>query len=420
LYQKYLFEIKRNSKVQAIVLGKKSYKEIQIKFSEILTELFFLQNFHHPVDHLKNRTVYETYRKNERQHKANSSFFLRKIYEDGVPFPDGARSDKYMRTGLDTLRLNLMRDDIFLDPDVIYDLDWSIEQFGKALERGHDFYLKGFTKWRSKNKNILKFYEKIIESPLAAKKAKAKATQELKDFVYQKQAEVYSFLSHRPEWIRSLYALETILYNEVGSVDPSQLERKKVIEVVLNRYQNKYYHSLDKDQALTHHLSKKSKMNFPWLNILFKQREFSFTFYFIRGVTEIFCPNISNWSMKLRSENLKLSWEALKSPEPDGRVTRYFSQNAMVGRIDMSSVWGNFLALPESPGNEVSADSQLQEDFRNEKFIYLYQFFNRGQRYLVLKFGGDKRVVTKSGRSYKFYQYRDPYLFRYFGPRTNK
>ena len=92
----------------------------------------------------------------------------------------------------------------------------------------------------------------------------------------QKQAEAYKFWSKQSELNKSLFSLETILVNEVGTLDGHDaLERTAVAKVVFNRYYDDFYNRLEKSQQITKYL-KPSERNEKWLNVDLKNKSLIF------------------------------------------------------------------------------------------------------------------------------------------------
>src|SRR5690606_5259179 len=79
-------------------------------YEELIKKVSFLSNFQYPVDHLKNRKVYDGFKEKEDLESkkiANYTFLYRKILEDGAYNKDRTGSDIYLRTTIDTLHFEL-------------------------------------------------------------------------------------------------------------------------------------------------------------------------------------------------------------------------------------------------------------------------------------------------------------------------
>ena len=174
---------------------------------------------------------------------------------------------------------------------------------------------------------------------------------QLMKFNFEKQRKVYNFWLQENKLNRVLFVLETILFNEAGDVDGRDaLERMDVVQVVFNRTQIPFYHTIEEDEAIYPYLrsiGKKKLTRSKWLNVMFKEGEFSFTYFFIPSSKNIYCPDVSRRGRFLRKENLGVILNMLKNPNSKFKATRYFSRASMLGRIDMAKVWTDFSALPE-------------------------------------------------------------------------
>ncbi|MCO4753001.1 MAG: hypothetical protein KC478_00895, partial [Bacteriovoracaceae bacterium] len=304
-----------------------------------------------------------------------------------------------------------------------YDLEWTLRYIKKVLARGKQEQLLRLNDWAERTDRNLEFYTDIIKVKNRDKakklvKDKNEASIKLKEFVYTKQAEVYKWWMNKPELMKAIFVLETILFNEVGTVDGKDaLERIDVAQIVLNRVEHPFYSSLDPKQELVKHLdlSPEEYSKHKWLNTLFRVGEFSFTYHYISSVVKIFCPDMSRIGRGLRDKNVKISLKAIKDKKEDFNVLRYFSRVSMLGKIDMSTVWHEYVRFPERPGYEALGQRRLVRLYLADKYQYLYSFTDpKGQAFEVIKIGDDTySVMWEKGRP-KFYKYRDPHLFKYF------
>jgi hypothetical protein len=220
------------------------------------------------------------------------------------------------------------------------------------------------------------------------------------------------------ELMRAIYVMETILFNEVGPVDSDAgLERSDVIQIVLNRLKDSTYSRLYTSQDLFKNLGmKKSKTDeYKWLNTLFRQAEFSFTFHYISSVSKIFCPDMSRAGKKLRNENIKISLKALKNKRYEFNPVRYFSRVSMLGKIDMAAVWSKFTPLEERAGYQVANQRDLIKAFNDGKFDYYYSFKDPlGKSFDVIRINKKTYSLHAFKKKIIFHEYRDPNLFKYF------
>ena len=89
----------------------------------------------------------------------------------------------------------------------------------------------------------------------------------------------------------------------------------------------------------------------------------------------------------------------------------------MYGRISMDSLWSDFKALDEVPGNALRNSKKIQSIYEQGKSLLLYKFTNgeRKKTYQVIEFKNKKYVVDLANTK-NIYYYRSPHLFRYFAP----
>ncbi|MFZ4713889.1 MAG: hypothetical protein ACOYL6_09270 [Bacteriovoracaceae bacterium] len=440
----HYYEIAKSKKADlsaaAHVLHNDLYKEV----AELIYQLPWLKSFKFPVDHLYNRNKYDTLKsapaqvaKANKKHRskiqANYIYLLRKMLEDGAQDPDHTKSDTFLRAAIDTLYLTLKEEKDFLSENSRYDLDYVLSQIEKQVARGKGAQLDRINEWLERTKNAKEFYQKLIagekEKPKAGGDPEAeKILKELSvdrfnlsNFTMKKQVEVYKFWSKQNELLKSLWVLESILYSEVGSVDGREaLERRDVAQVVYNRYSDKYYKKLPHKNTLYTYLNKELTdeeiQKEAWLNVLFKEGEFSFTYYFIPSSHKVFCPDVSRTGKFLQKENLKIALNTLRHPNMDFRATRYFSRASMTGRIDMSTVWKDFIRLPESRGMALTETSRLLSFYKQNKLEILYSFSDLDKvDHDVLKIQGEMVVIKHSERENPtLYSWRNPHNFIYF------
>jgi hypothetical protein len=426
LKKKHLLSNSASEKLQAKKESIKALLKLKKQFATFMNEIYFFKSFRFPNDHLQNRFNYDKDkdkgRLNGRQ-KANQVFFYRKLVEDGTYEKNKTRGDIYTRTTLDTLHYSIKNEKEFISENVRHDLEWSLKVIERFLRRGYKKQVFRFEEWRKRTIKKYRFYKDIIKSKNKKKAAaivqnKNKASIALKKFNYKKQAETYLFWKSKPQLWKSLFVLETILYNEVGTVDePDGLEREDVAHIVMNRVLDPVYSQLRVKQPLVAELKlKKSEwQNEKWLNTLFRVGEFSFTYHYISSSSKIFCPDMSRRGKNLRKRNLKISLKALKNTRSDFNVFRYFSRISMLGKIDMSSVWKNYVAVPEKHGYEASGQKNLLKLYKSHKYEFFYEFTDPNNiKFQVLRINNKIYSMTfKRGRPF-FYKYRNPHLFKYF------
>lgn len=424
----YNFEVKDIKKQKLKNLSIAKLISLREAYDELIENIFYLKNFRYPNDHLKNRMTYDQFKgatSYKGQRAANRAFFYRKIVEDGALDKNLTHPDKFLRTTIDTIKLEFKKNTTFISEDLRNDLSWMTLKLKRYLKMKKRKHIERLTEWRSRTENKKNFYEELIDKKNRKRTAeiiknKNKAMSELKDYVYGKQAEVYLYWLKQSEINKALYSLETILFNEVGRVDGKDgLERKDVVQVVLNRMNMPFYHSLSKKQDI-YKILLSSKTNDEiqkehWLNVLFRVGEFSFTYYYISGSVKTFCPDMSRLGTNLRRVNLKIALKGMNNFRTDFPAVRYFSRASMLGRINMGSVWTDYKIYPERAGYIASNQLKLKQQYSSGKYDYYYHFTDpSGVRFEVVNISNTVYSVSfKRGRPV-FYKYRTPHYFKYF------
>lgn len=414
------------SKKKYRTLASKTRQRIVANFNNLLQDIPFLLSFDFPIDHLKSRQLYDSLKERKDRKsiiEANRVYMERKLVEDGAQDQDGSRSDLFLRSTLDTLHLLFKQKQSFLSEEERYDLHDMLSSIEFQLKSGAPRLKRRLAEWKKRTIGAQQFYQHLSdkvqdgEGTMAGKllAQKAKSTYELKKFVSEKQRDTFLFWAKYPKNIRALFALETILFNEVGKQDPYSTERADIIRLVSNRQKIPYYSSLTMDDSLFYFLPNKylkDSHDYSWLNTLFKEGEFSFTYFYIQGNLRIFCPDMSRSGKKLREQNLKLVTRLLSRPNRPFEGLRYFSRESMIGRIDMGKVWTQFESIPESPGPQQSRSS-LWKQYQKGNFSYLYHFdAEDGRRYEVAEENESTWVIDPKRR--RVYGYRNPHQFTFF------
>jgi hypothetical protein len=148
---------------------------------------------------------------------------------------------------------------------------------------------------------------------------------------------------------------------------------------------------------------------------LFKQGEFSFTYYYMSGVAKIFCPDMAPKAKKLRRKNVEIALQVLKEGETPFKATRYFSRASMIGRIHMDSIWEDYVPYPERPGLLSTGQDKLLKSFENGDYTYLYAFKDpNDELYQVLDIDDRTYALGEKNGIKLFFEYRNPHYFRYF------
>lgn len=410
--------------------------KFKVKFRKFLEKINFLVSYRFPVDHVELRETYDLVKekRNKKERKrSNEIYFYRKIVQDGAANSDHKRSDKFLRANLDNIIREFSTSTDLLPEKLRYDLNSAFSGMDRILKSGKKFQLKRIGEWEDRSERNLKFYKRLQKNIVYEGKKKitaddlvkerASGRYALKSYVLKNEASSYKFWMKENELNRALFSIETILYNEVGSIDGKDaLERKDVTQVVINRRFLSEYNEIDPSEPLYDHLKLgkgEPLKKFPWLNLLFKEGEFSFTYFFIGGSLRIFCPEQTRYGKILRKQNLNIAMRLLRNPNPEFNAVRYFSRAAMLGRIDMRSLWNDFIPLPERVGKLIKNNKQLKKSVSSGNYKFFYQFKNVvGDNYRVLEIKNKTYVYDPKNKI--FFKYRNPHYFTYFKKHTKR
>lgn len=417
--------------------AKKQFVQVMKEIENLRQKAPYLLSFKFPLNHLELRADYEKFKSvpvKEFRARANSLYLARRILQDGSYDENFNRSDAVIRAAFDTLYLSLNKDKdrSFLSENERSDFKFIFANFKNMLDLGQNKLVNRFNEWAERTERSLTFYQDLSDGKkikqvetatvtdiAALLEERARSLFNLKGFVLKKEAEAYEFWSKQSELMQYLYAMETILYAEVGRIDaPDALERRDVAQVVINRYSNPMYNEITEADSLYNYISKEIKIkNFKWLNVLFKEGEFSFTYFYIPGNMHIYCPDMTKVGQFLRRENIRIGLELLNKPRKSFSALRYFSRMSMYGRIEMDSLWDSYKAIGEVPGRPVRNPKKLAKLFREDRYKFLYDFTleDKDKTYLVVEMTGKTYVVDSKNPKQVFY-YRNPHQFRYFAP----
>lgn len=412
--------------------------ELREAWRELVESISYLTSYGFPVDHFDLRSTNDHYRSlegPEARKRSNEVYFFRQILQDGAQNPDRSRSDAFLRSVLDSITIWLEAPEDFLTENLRYDLNFALSGIRRQLGSGRNHFVQRLTEWKKRTGDAIKFYESLQSETTSKEDADelepskegervastlAKARHELRDFSLTKQAEAYHFWRQQPELFRALYAIETILYNEVADLDGREaLERKDITQVVINRWDTPRYSRLEESDSIFPYLNKSLEdlAGYRWLNALFKEGEFSFTYFFIRSNIRIYCPETTRRGRFLLRENLGIGLEVLRAPKPEFDALRYFSRHSMQGRIDMSDIWSEYEEIPERLGPKIGNDRLLKNAFEAQNYTYYYPFKSENDRkFDVLEINGSQYVRERA--SGLFYGYRNPHFFRYYRERV--
>lgn len=434
LKQKIIFA--KDDKDRALAFVESKYSMIALKdaYKTLISTIPFLLSYKFPVDHFQLRENYDDvkFSKDAKEvRRKNEVYFFRKIVQDGAQNSNNSGSDSFMRASFDTLAIDLESPPDILPENIRHDLEWVLKAVDNHISRyGREKLIKRLEEWEARTKRELDFYIALkndrvkagdhFETSMDILSRKEKARYLLKDYVLKKQKEVYEYWARQSVLNRALFSMETILFNEVGRFDGSAaLERRDVAQVVVNRTKQPQYNKLIERDSLYDYLSqhyRKHQEEYPWLNVMLKEGEFSFTYFFITGSVRIFCPEQTRIGKSLIRENVGLALDILKKPKDEFAALRYFSRASMLGRISMDRLWSGYIPIAERPGQLVVRNKKrYQKLFDSGKMTFLYDFNSPdGAIFHVYQF--DKTKVVRSPKSGRFYTYRSPHYFKYFKP----
>ena len=439
---KYLVSLKEkyeeaeSDSVKISLKNKSKYKLILFKkeFSDFLKKVPFLTSYRFPVDHFELRENYDEVKEsnNEKEkRRANEVYFYRKVVQDGAQNPNRSHSDTFLRAMLDTLSLSMKDSPEFIPEDLRYDLNSAFYGLEKQLKRGPGGQARRFEEWNERVGRMLDFYNSLKKNKVKVGthfetgdqivKTQAKARKELKEFVFNKHKEVFNYWADKDEVYRAIYVITTTLFNEVGSIDGHHaLERKDVTQVVLNRVHNPKYNFIPETDFLYPYFvegrTKEALSKYSWLNVMFKEGEFSYTYYFIHGAVRVFCPDMTRVGRRLRERNLKIALERLENPNGPFKGLRYFSRASMLGRISMDKIWKDYRPISERAGVRLkNGEAALFKKYKAGDYAYRYHFYDDiGRRFKVIEI--DDTVYALEVSSNHLYTYRNPHYFKYFEP----
>ncbi|MFA6238970.1 MAG: hypothetical protein WC635_16655 [Bacteriovorax sp.] len=433
--KEYFFTSDKLKKESIQKKARNQFEQLLKEVEQLKAHVPFLLSFKFPINHLSLRKEYEKFKNaqtKEGRARANSIYLFRKIVQDGSYDEDMTRNDSVIRSGFDTLYLSLNKEinRSFLTDSERVDFNFVLKNFSKLISIKSDLLVERYGGWKERNDRALTFYQDLIDGKklkisensqikdvTTLLEERSRSLYTLKDFVLTRESKAYEFWSSKSEVMQALYAIETILYSEVGRMDaPYALERHDVAKVVINRSVNPLYNSLSQKDSIAKYISSKvnTKEN-KWLNVLFKEGEFSFTYFYIPGNFHIYCPDMSKVGQFLRRENVRIALQLLKRGSSDFTALRYFSRTSMFGRIEMDSLWDEFVSLPEVPGKPVKNFKKIYAQFKKENYKFLYDFTNETLKksYLVVELRG-KIYVVDAANNKQIYYYRNPHQFKYF------
>jgi hypothetical protein len=317
----------------------------------------------------------------------------------------------------------------WLSEDLRHDLDWALREIKTQLRWGKSKQLARIQEWINRMARVRGFYKNLLNDKNGAEermqfRAKHEASLKFKKFVYSTNAKVYKFLSQQPQITKALFVFDQILLHEAGlATTQNWRDRKDVAQVIINSRKDSELSNLGKGEGFFSYLREAGVDSAlvnqsSWLNVMFKELLFSFTFYYIPAVKHIFCPDFYKTAKATRAKNIYLAVKQLREPKGDFKALRYFSRWSMIGRIDMSKVWEGFRAIPERVGVRYKVQKKLQKAFQNKRYKYFYSFQDPvGAQYHVVSIRNKKYTVSDNPKKPIFYAYRDRHKFRFFEPK---
>lgn len=440
----HFFSYSKRAKEKIEERSRRQYKQLLKEVESFRSIASFMLSFKFPLDHLNLRANYDhnkTLKGKTGRQKTNSVYFFRKIVQDGAYDENLYRNDSIVRAAFDTLYLSIYKDDnrYFLTENERADFKYVIEQYRKLFElKGKKIKLRMHA-WKKRTADSYDFYKNLLEGKKITLEEmsdeqnlilarRSQALLNLKKFVLKKEAESYLYWSKKSELFQALYSLETILYAEVGRLDSDDLlEKKDVAQVVINRSENPLFNQLSSEDSIEAFLPKEIKTKeHKWLNVLFKEGEFSFTYFYIPGNLQIYCPDMTKIGHFMRKENLRVALELLTNPRKDFTAIRYFSRMSMFGRIEMDSLWAQFSPIGEFPGSPVKTPKKIAKLIKQDRYKFYYHFeviekaekAQKTKTFMVLEISDKVYVVDRDFPS-QIFNYRNPHMFRYFGPLIN-
>lgn len=431
--QQYFETTSEELKIKFLNESKYLMIEFRTKFKKLLNTLSFLKSYLFPVNHFELRQGYDKYKKSkdkEGRKKSNEIYFYRKIVQDGAQNPNNTGSDTFFRAATDTVFKELEKGHEIIPENLRIDLEWVLKRFKRQIDRGKRGQIRRLTEWLNRTDETLDFYRLLKMNKVRQGdtflsgeefvERLSKSRFALKDYVLKKQAEVFEYWKDRDEVMKAIFVLETILYNEVGGIDTKEgTERLDVAQVAINRLNDDFYSTIMPGEQIHPYITSeedKTLKKYKWLNVMMKEGEFSFTYYFIHGSVRIFCPEMTRAGRLLRLENIKLSIKALKNSQKDFEAMRYFSRASMLGRIDMTQIWKEYEAIDERPGSLLTKQQKIKNLYKQGEYKYLYEFKAPSNKvFKVLEIRDRKYAYSVSNGL--FYKYRSPHLFRYFKKR---
>ncbi len=397
------------------------FQKMRASWKSLIEKIPYFTMVSFPINHAHNRKLYEELLGVEnKQHRRNSIFFKRKVLEDGLLRESGF-NDKSYRGLLSAMDVNVRHAEGILEEDFRHDLNDLIRFIRSNRFQTEGSYWRDWKKWIEKTDADIEFYEKLIRGEVNQKDYLAKKNEarfQLINFHHEKVRDLMKFWQGRDDEMQFLFAIDLILYNEVGALKDVDLERRDVVRVVINRHKDPEFSQFSTDDPLFKEATMKEKIN-KWLVVLLKKGEFSFTYYYFKAAKNMYCLPNSYPDRKLRTENLKLALAVKKTKFPHFTALRYFSRESMFARIDMTPIWSDYVKIEEGRGELIKNKAKVQKLkklHQKGKYDYLYSFLEgKKEECHVFHFKKEKAVRCDDGH---YYDYRNIHLFKYFRRRN--
>ncbi len=427
-----------SSDVDVKIRARNQSKYLFLNFKKQVLDFFqkisFLLSYRYPVNHFELRENYDEVKHSDKpklKQRSNEIYFYRRIVQDGAQNKNNTGSDTFLRASLDTIYYEFQKSQDFISEKLRFDIISALGGIRRHTRKSPKYQLVRLREWKNRTWKILNFYKALRAGRVKVNNhfetgeqlilSKAKATYDLKTFNFKNQQQAYKFWKEQLPLFQSIFVIETILFNEVGSYDrKSGVERKDVAQVVINRHNDSQYNYIPQTDDLYYYLTGKKSGSAvktdPWLNVLFKEGEFSFSYFFIHGSVRIYCPDSTRSGRRLRHENIQMALRLLEQPNESFRGVRYFSRASMLGKIDMSSLWSHFEGIPEKPGRRALNSNSLKRSYQKGQYDYHYHFLDgAGQGFKVIRIRGKNYALNLKTMS--FFEHRSPHYFRYFQTR---
>jgi hypothetical protein len=438
-------------------------KKLKEKYFEIIAKFPRLHSFEHPVDLESLRSDYENLKlKGGRENilKSQEIYFYRKMVEDGAGIWSESLKklqspDYQLRALINTLHFRLDRDESILldkqyyptfypiDDDEQMDVLYLVEILKSKLNDSETEENLKLQNWKKIVEEQLDRYQLLLKEPNRFKDEnllKKTAQDQLKKLVAEKQSQAFKFWSSKGLWQEVLYVMEQIIVNEVGNIDTERRdESEEILRILYRRVNHPKYSKMRKSQLLMKSLLEKKLTidqvnHHKWLSSLFREGEFSFTYFFIPANENLWCQpnhsvskNIRQWLFQFLEKNYLEFQKPVFLPtsqsieqEKMQYKMRYFSRLSMLGRMNIAKTWKDYKQNPIQVGKLIENQKIYQIRKKQKKLKYKHHFFSEdGNLYIIFEDKASKKrdpFILYNHSKKQYYQYRNTHYFRYFYP----